>query len=68
MNRFKKEYLLWKEMIREGLEKVFTNDNNDYQSMAMIIIAIIDGLVIQNLLGIDLGDINKLTDVMIKTI
>jgi len=68
MNKFKKEYLVWKDMIKEGLEKVFTNVSNDYQAMSMIIIAIIDGLVIQNLLGIDLGDINKLTDVVSKSL
>ena len=68
MQKFKKEYNSWRDMIIEGLQKVIKNEQNNYADMSNILLAIIDGLVIQNLLGIETGKIDKLTDVMIKTL
>ncbi|PID77985.1 MAG: TetR family transcriptional regulator [Deltaproteobacteria bacterium] len=51
----KKFYLIyekWKSLISEGLEKLFPGIK-DSEAFAGFIIASIDGLVIQNLLGID---------------
>lgn len=68
MKKFKNEYISWKEMISEGLQKVYTIENDDYNYMSQILLAILDGLIIQHLLGIEIADIDKLTEIMVKTL
>jgi AcrR family transcriptional regulator len=51
MERFRKKYREWNEMIRDGLEKIEPG-NGDYAKFSLLIIAALDGFLIQSLLGV----------------
>ncbi len=50
--RFRKKYREWNELIREGFEKI-EPENKDHTILSSLVIAALDGLLIQTLLGID---------------
>jgi AcrR family transcriptional regulator len=52
MERFRKKYREWNEMIRDGLEKIEPG-NGDYAKLSLLIVAALDGFLIQTLLGIN---------------
>ena len=49
--RFVEEYARWRTMIQEGLQKVY-GSNDGYDTMSRVLLATIDGLVLQRLLGV----------------
>ena len=51
MERFRKKYREWNEMIRDGLEKIEPG-KGDYATLSLIIIAALDGFLIQTLMGL----------------
>ena len=52
-NRFKEKYKEWRNMLEEGLEKVLKNRTTDYGTLATLVLASLDGLTIQWLLGVE---------------
>lgn len=52
-NRFKEKYKDWRDMIEEGLKKVLRDRTTNYAALASIILASLDGLTIQWLLGME---------------
>ena len=59
--RFLEEYPEWARMIEEGLRRVMDPDR-DYSVLARLILATIDGFLLQNLLGttdVSLGDVSR---------
>lgn len=51
-SRFAQEYRRWRAVIEEGLSKIF-GDNGDYEIEARVLLATIDGLILQRLLGVE---------------
>jgi AcrR family transcriptional regulator len=51
MERFQKKYREWNEMIRDGFDKI-KPDNGGYANLSLLIIAALDGVLIQSLLGL----------------
>jgi AcrR family transcriptional regulator len=51
MERFRKKYREWNEMIRDGLEKIEPG-KGDYATLSLIIVAALDGFLIQSLMGL----------------
>jgi AcrR family transcriptional regulator len=58
MERFRKKYREWNEMIRDGFEKIKLGDD-DYKNLSMLIIAALDGFLIQSLLGLETINANE---------
>lgn len=52
-NRFKEKYKEWRNMLEEGLKKVLKNRTTDYGTLATLVLASLDGLTIQWLLGME---------------
>lgn len=48
--RFGQEYQRWREYIQKGLERLLP-DEPDYQTLSWIILSVIDGFLLQSLLG-----------------
>jgi AcrR family transcriptional regulator len=51
MERFRKKYGEWNVMIRDGFEKIKPGDG-DYANLSLLIVAALDGFLIQSLLGL----------------
>lgn len=51
MERFQKKYREWYEMIRDGFEKI-ESGSGDYAKLSLLIVAALDGFLIQSLLGL----------------
>ena len=49
--RFVEEYKRWRQLIEEGLSRVYGSDG-EYATMARVLLATIDGLILQRLLGV----------------
>jgi AcrR family transcriptional regulator len=58
MERFRKKYREWNEMIRDGFEKIKPGDD-DYKNLSLLIIAALDGFLIQSLLGLETIDADE---------
>jgi AcrR family transcriptional regulator len=52
-NRFKEKYKEWRDLIEEGLKKVLRDRTINYAALASIVLASLDGLTIQWLIGIE---------------
>ena len=52
-NRFKEKYKEWRNMLEEGFKKVLNNRTTDYCTLATLLLASLDGLTIQWLLGVE---------------
>ncbi len=50
--RFVQEYARWREIIEQGFARVY-GDNGEYETMARVLLATIDGLILQRLIGVD---------------
>lgn len=48
--RFREEYSKWREFIQKGLERLLP-DETDYETLSWIILGLLDGLLLQSLLG-----------------
>ncbi|MGF7059631.1 TetR/AcrR family transcriptional regulator [Brassicibacter mesophilus] len=64
--KFKKDYADWREKINEGLTKVLKEKMESYETLSLIVLSILDGLIIQNLLGVENIDVNEITSFLIK--
>jgi hypothetical protein len=51
-SRFIEEYGRWRELIEEGLRRLFP-ERSEYELRAQMILAAIDGLLLQKLLGVE---------------
>ncbi|MCU0598511.1 MAG: TetR/AcrR family transcriptional regulator [Desulfobacterales bacterium] len=51
MERFQKKYREWYEMMRDGFEKIEPG-SGDYTKLSLLIVASLDGFLIQSLLGL----------------
>jgi len=50
--RFVEEYGRWRELIEEGLARIY-RDSADHSAMAGVLLSTIDGLVLQRLIGVE---------------
>tara|TARA_B100000614_G_scaffold243921_1_gene247560 strand:+ start:87 stop:668 length:582 start_codon:yes stop_codon:yes gene_type:complete len=50
--RFVEEYRRWRGIIEEGLSRVYGN-HGEYATMARVLLATIDGLILQRLIGVE---------------
>ena len=50
--RFVEEYKRWRSMIEQGLDRVY-GESGEYATMARVLLATIDGLFLQRLLGVE---------------
>ena len=50
--RFQQRYTYWKELIEKGLRRVLPDDNQ-YVTKSQTLVALLDGLIIQNMLEIE---------------
>lgn len=50
--RFVKEYRRWRELIYEGLARIYRG-RDDYTAMAQVLLCTIDGMILQRLIGVD---------------
>ncbi|MCG8480890.1 MAG: TetR/AcrR family transcriptional regulator [Spirochaetales bacterium] len=50
--RFVQEYARWREIIEQGFARVY-GDGGEYETMARVLLATIDGLILQRLIGVD---------------
>lgn len=60
--KFKEKYNQWRIIIKRELEKLLKRDDVDYETLSFIIVAVIDGLVLESLLGMNeknMGGISK---------
>jgi len=60
-DRFEQEYARWRSFIELGLRRLLPNDS-DYETMSWIILSMLDGLLLQSLLGIEnipLDDVSR---------
>lgn len=48
--QFNKEYIKWKNVVEEGLRKILKDKNIDYKVLSNIMVATMDGFVLQSLL------------------
>lgn len=58
--RFQDTYLKWKQMIEDALRSVYSDDKDDLDVQADIILSVIDGLTIQKVLGINDAPIERM--------
>ena len=63
-NRFKEKYRVWREMIEEGLRKILKNKTINYNALASLILAAIDGFTIQSLIGIEKLPIDDISELL----
>lgn len=49
---FKKKYFIWRSMIEEGLTKALNKKSKNTEAISHIILAMLDGFIIQRLVGI----------------
>ncbi len=57
--RFIEEYDRWRKIIADGLQKVYGSDS-EYEIMSRVLLATIDGLVLQRLLGVEQLSLDKI--------
>lgn len=50
--RFVVEYRRWREIIEEGLSRIY-GETGEYATMARVLLATIDGLILQRLIGVE---------------
>jgi AcrR family transcriptional regulator len=63
-NRFKEKYRVWREMIEEGLQKVLQNKVINYNALASLILAAIDGFTLQSLIGVEKLPIDDISELL----
>ena len=51
--KIRSKYLTWRSTVKTYMEEVFPRESADYTFMAQMVIAVVDGLVIQWMLGIE---------------
>ncbi|MCA1753764.1 MAG: TetR/AcrR family transcriptional regulator [Spirochaeta sp.] len=49
--RFIQEYERWRQMIEDGLRKIFSDDR-EFETMSQVMLATMDGLLLQQLMGV----------------
>lgn len=64
--KFNKEYIKWKIIIKEGLKLIFHNQDFDYGVIANIIVAALEGFMIQNIIEINNVSIDSVIEYVLK--
>ncbi|MEX2445415.1 MAG: TetR/AcrR family transcriptional regulator [Alkalispirochaeta sp.] len=59
--RFVEEYKRWRGIIEQGLARVY-GDSGEYATMARVLLATIDGLILQRLLGVEQLPIDQIAE------
>ena len=49
--RYKERYHEWQRNIKAGLDQIYTENQKNHEEMSYLILAVLDGLIIQRLLG-----------------
>ena len=49
--RYKERYQEWQRNIKTGLDQIYTKNQENHEEMSYLILAVLDGLIIQRLLG-----------------
>ena len=63
--KFEKRYASWRQKIRLSLDKVLQDRRENHQDLAYLILALLDGLIIQRMFGADKIPINQLLDLIL---
>jgi AcrR family transcriptional regulator len=66
LSRYKDTYRQWKEMLNAGLSRVF-HDDKDHSVLGETILMSIDGIIIQNMLGIRTPSVKELVQTLLRT-
>ncbi|WP_142415209.1 TetR/AcrR family transcriptional regulator [Hathewaya massiliensis] len=64
--KINEEYIKWKTIIKEGLRLIFKNKDLDYEVISNIIVAALQGFMIQNIMSIDYVDIDSVVKYVLK--
>lgn len=64
--RINEEYVKWKVIIKEGLRLIFENADLDYEVISNIIVAALEGFMIQNIMSIEHVDIDSVVKYVLK--
>lgn len=59
--RFVEEYKRWRSILEQGLSRVY-GDSGEYATMARVLLATIDGLILQRLLGVEQLPIDQIAE------
>jgi AcrR family transcriptional regulator len=59
--RFVEEYKRWRTILEQGLARVY-GDSGEYATMARVLLATIDGLILQRLLGVEQLPIDQIAE------
>jgi AcrR family transcriptional regulator len=59
--RFVEEYKRWRGILQQGLARVY-GDTGEYATMARVLLATIDGLILQRLLGVEQLPIDQIAE------
>ncbi|MBN2050941.1 MAG: TetR/AcrR family transcriptional regulator [Spirochaetales bacterium] len=65
LSRMRHQYTEWKELLKRGLEKIVP-DNPQKAILAELILASLDGIIIQSILGIKAIPIDKMTKYLLE--
>lgn len=64
--RFKEKYHEWQIDIKSGLDKIYTENQEKHDEMSYLILAALDGLIIQRLLGFENIPMEKIIHLLSK--
>lgn len=64
--KFEKQYNEWRETLKFGLDKVLAKKNGDNIALSYLILALLDGLIIQKMCGSKDIPIDAIVDLIIK--
>ncbi|MEG2085016.1 MAG: TetR/AcrR family transcriptional regulator [Clostridia bacterium] len=64
-NKFKEKYISWRKLFQKTLESKLPN--KEYaETFALVLLTIIDGIIIQEAIGVDNIDTKKITNLLLK--
>lgn len=65
-NRFREKYSEWRTTLEDSTKKVLAKRETDYKVISVIILALLDGLIIQRMLGADQIPLEEVSNVLAK--
>lgn len=63
--KFESRYQSWRETIRISLEKVLKNQGKDYRALSYLILALLDGLIIQRMFGAEEIPVDQIVELLV---
>lgn len=64
--KFEKRYKNWREMLTDGINKVLPKKNGNHEALSYLILALLDGLIIQRLFGTKDIPLDEIINIIIK--